>query len=156
MSKNLYKKVFWCFVFYFFLGAAGNGESKRGAQGYPDPWLLGAWFCASSHGRGCSSCHGPRSLCLNFGAFLPWPLGAAVSLHQLGAGCAREPALSIFLALRMLLSVGHIIPMDALPWEARDVTPSSSQALFPVGKTFQGIFKVAVFAGGIWMALLGT
>lgn len=44
----------------------------------------------------------------------------------------------------------------ALSREARDTAPSSSQAPFPVGKAFQGIFKVPVFDGGSWTALLGT
>lgn len=81
-----------------------------------------------------------------------------MSPHQPGAGCAREPAPSIFLALGILLSVGHILllPTDALPREARDMAPSSSWAPSPVGKAFQGIFKVPIFAGGIWTALLGT
>lgn len=97
----------------------------------------------------------------HFFALVSLPLDVAVSPHQLGAGCDRERALSIFLAPRMLLmrNVVFPLPMDAkgvLCWEASHATPGSSQAPFPMAKAFQGIFKVPIFDGGAWLALLGT
>lgn len=148
MSKNLESKFFaFCVVFLL-----------RGC------WM-GVWFCVSPDG------HPPRGMLkppqstfifLKFGHFfalVSLPLDVAVSPHQLGAGCDRERALSIFLAPRIMWDVVFPLPMDAkgvLCREARHATPGSSQAPFPMAKAFQGIFKVPIFDGGAWLALPGT